>query len=225
MSLRRQQISSQDFKERSEYIRKLFCHENKALLAARDRAEKIHPEMMISPQEGKILQCLIKSIQAQKVIEIGAFTGYSALWIVQALPSSGQFWTLELQKEHSHLSELSLSEGNPSCQYQVLQGPADESLKELEKHAPFDAIFIDANKDGYIQYLDWSEKNLRKGGLIIGDNAYLFGHVYKENKPEDISVGAWTSMREFNKRLSDPKKYTSTILPTEEGMAVAIKEF
>ena len=225
MSLRRQQADSQDFKERFGYVRKLFCHENKALLAAKSRAEKIYPEMMISPQEGKILQCLIRSIQAEKVIEIGAFTGYSALWIVQALPSTGHFWTLELQKEHAHLSELSLSEGKPSCQYQVMQGPADQSLKTLEKHAPFDAIFIDANKEGYIQYLDWSEKHLRKGGLIIGDNAYLFGHVYKEDKPEDVSLEAWTSMRKFNERLSDPKKYTSVILPTAEGMAVAIKEF
>lgn len=225
MSLRRKLISPQDLKERSEYIRKLFCHEHKALLAAKNRAEKIYPEMMISPQEGKILQCLIKSLQAQKVIEIGAFTGYSALWIVQALPSNGQFWTLELQKENAHLAELSLSEGRPSCQYHVLQGPADESLKTLEKHAPFDVIFIDANKEGYIQYLDWTEKHLRKGGLIIGDNAYLFGHVYKKDKPEDVSRGAWESMRKFNKRLSDSKKYTSTILPTPEGMAIAIKEF
>ena len=225
MSSRRQQVSSQDFKERSEYVRKLFCHENKALLAAKKRAEEIHPEMMISSQEGKILQYLIKSIQAKKVIEIGAFTGYSALWIVQALPSNGQFWTLELQKDHAHLSELSLSEEQPSCQYEVIQGPADQSLKTLEKHAPFDAIFIDANKDGYFQYLDWSEKHLRQGGLIIGDNAYLFGHVYKEDKPEGVSLAAFSSMRKFNERLSDPKKYTSIILPTEEGMAVAIKEF
>ena len=225
MSLRRRQTISQDFKDRSEYVRKVFCHENKVLLTAKERAEKIHPEMSISPQEGKILQCLIKSIQAKKVIEIGAFTGYSALWIVQALSANGQFWTLELQKEHAHLAKLSLSEGKSSCQYQVLQGPADESLKELEKQAPFDAIFIDANKDGYVQYLEWSEKHLRKGGLIIGDNAYLFGHVYKENKPEGISLKAWNSMRKFNERLSDPKKYTSVILPTEEGMAIAIKEF
>ncbi len=225
MSLRRQQVSPQDFKERSEYVRKLFCHESKVLLAAKNRAEKIHPGVMISPQEGKILQCLIRSIQAKKVIEIGAFTGYSALWIVQALPSDGQFWTLELQKDHAHLSKLSLSEGQPSCQYEVMQGPADQSLKILEEHAPFDAIFIDANKDGYIQYLDWSERHLRKGGLIIGDNAYLFGHIYKEDKPSNVGLSSWNSMHKFNEKLSDAKKYTSTILPTEEGMAVAIKEF
>ena len=225
MSLRRQQTTPQDFKERSEYIKKLFCHENKALLAAKERAENIYPEMMISPQEGKILQCLIRSIQAQKVIEIGAFTGYSALWIIQALPANGQFWTLELKEEHAHLSKLSLSERKPSCQYQVIQGPASKSLKILEEHTPFDAIFIDANKDGYIQYLDWSEKHLRKGGLIIADNAYLFGHVYKKDKPADVSLEAWTSMCEFNEKLSNPKKYTSTILPTEEGMAIATKEF
>ena len=224
MSLRRKLISPQDFRERAKYVSRLFCRENKALLAAKSRAEKIYPEMMISPQEGKILQCLMRSIQAKKVIEIGAFTGYSALWIVKALPSNGQFWTLELQKEHARLSELSLSEGGPSCQYQVMQGPADESLKTLEKQAPFDAIFIDANKDGYIQYLHWAEKHLRKGGLIIGDNAYLFDCIYKKDKPEEVR-GAWESMRKFNERLSDPKKYTSTILPTPEGMAIAIKEF
>lgn len=225
MSVRRYNIGPEDFQVRSKYVKHLFCQESKALLAAKNRAEKIHPEMMISPQEGKILQCLIRSIQAEKVIEIGAFTGYSALWITQALGPTGRLWTLELQKEHAQLSQLSLSEGGPSCQYEVMQGPADQSLKLIEKHAPFDAIFIDANKEGYIRYLDWAEKHLRKGGLIIGDNAYLFGDVYKDNKPEGVSLEAWTSMRQFNKRLSDPQKYTSIILPTQEGMAVAIKEF
>ena len=225
MSARRHHIDSRDSQIKSQYIKHLFCQENKALIAAKDRAEKIHPEMMISPQEGKILQCLIRSIQAEKVVEIGAFTGYSALWITQALGPTGYLWTLELQKDHAQLSKLSLSEGQPSCQYEVIQGPADQSLKLIEKYSPFDAVFIDANKEGYIHYLDWTEIHLRKGGLVIGDNAYLFGDVYKDVKPEGVHLEAWTSMRQFNERLSDPQKYTSIILPTPEGMAVAVKEF
>ncbi len=225
MSARREQIHSKDFHARSEYVHNLFCQENQAQLNAKRRAEEIHPEMMITPQEGKILQCLIRSIQAEKVIEVGAFTGYSASWIVKALPSQGFFWTLDIQKEHADLARLSLSEMQPACHYDVIEGPALESLKKLEKYAPIDAIFIDANKDGYTQYLDWAEKYLKKGGLIIGDNAYLFGHIYKESKSTEISSEAWTSMHQFNKRLSDPQKYTSTILPTEEGLLIAFKEF
>ena len=137
MGKARQNHHSTDFHAQSGYVERLFCSEDQALLNAKDRGEHICPGRMISPQEGKILQCLVKAIQAKKVVEIGAFTGYSALWIVRALPADGFFWTLELQKKHVQLARLSLSEAHPLCRYEVLEGSAEESLKVLSKHGPF----------------------------------------------------------------------------------------
>lgn len=225
MGRARNQANAADFQARSAYVRKLFCREDQALVNARQRAEQIHPEMMISPEEGKILQCLMRSLQAKKVLEIGTFTGYSALWIAKALPLEGAFWTLELQKEHARLARLGLAERKPICRYEVLEGPAEESLKALALQGPFDAVFVDADKGGYSKYLDWVEKHLRRGGLVIGDNTFLFGHIYKESRPDDVTIKAWDAMHQFNQRLADPQKYTSVILPTGEGMTIAIKEF
>ena len=90
---------------------------------------------------------------------------------------------------------------------------------------PFDVVFIDADKGGYAKYLDWTEEHLRKGGLVIGDNTFLFGHIHKEQKPDDVTQETWDAMHAFNQRLSDREKYTAVILPTGEGMTIAIKEF
>lgn len=207
---------------KAKYLKELFNIENKSLEFAKEEANKIRPEMSISFLEGKILEVLLKMIKAKKVVEVGTFTGYSALWIARVLGENGKLWTLEHQAEHAKLAKEALSEF-PNCE--VITGNALESLNVLKNEAPFDAIFIDADKSGYMDYLRWAEEHIRKGGLIIGDNTYLFENVYLEQPDEDVGKKAWQVMREFNKTLSNTEKYTSIILPTTEGMTVSIKEF
>ena len=207
---------------KAQYLKELFCDEDANFELAKSNANKLNPDMSISFIEGKILQVLLRSIHAKKVIEVGTFTGYSALWIAKALNNEGKVWTLEQNPEHAKLAKEALSD-SPVCE--VLEGNALDSLKLLEKEAPFDAIFIDADKSGYLDYLDWASQHIRKGGLIIGDNTYLFENVYLDSPTNDISKKAWEVMRKFNKALSNPDKYTSVILPTEEGMSISIKEF
>ncbi len=207
---------------KTKYLKQLFNIENDSFNFAKKSAEKIHPEMSISFVEGKILELLLKMINAKKVIEVGTFTGYSALWIARALGSDGKLWTLEQEPEHASLAKKALS-GFNNCE--VMTGDALDSLNLLKSSAPFDAIFIDADKGGYMDYLNWASKYIRKGGLIIGDNTYLFENIYLDNPTKDVSKQAWEVMREFNKTLSDTEKYTSIILPTTEGMTVSIKEF
>ena len=86
-------------------------------------------------------------------------------------------------------------------------------------------IFIDADKISYLDYLDWAEKYVRKGGVIIGDNSFLFEAVYLEELPEGVRPQTREVMREFNRRLAEPEKYCSIMLPTKEGMTLAIKQF
>lgn len=95
----------------------------------------------------------------------------------------------------------------------------------IEKEGPFDMAFIDADKLNYLHYLDWAERNVRKGGLIIGDNTFLFDAVWKEGPVGRVRGTARHAMREFNKRLADPEKYLGILLPTEEGMTIAVKLF
>ena len=93
---------------------------------------------------------------------------------------------------------------------------------------PFDMVFIDADKINYHAYLDWAEQNIRKGGIIVADNTFLFGTVWQDSPPENrtpASPAAWKAMRGFNERLSDNSRYMGTIVPTAEGLTVAIKRF
>jgi predicted O-methyltransferase YrrM len=86
-------------------------------------------------------------------------------------------------------------------------------------------IFIDADKINYLNYLDWAEENIRPGGLIIGDNTLLFDAVFQEKLPKGIVEAARQAMRTFNQRLAEPDKYHSIMLPTKEGMTIAIKNY
>ena len=207
---------------KTQYLKKLFDIENKHFSFAKESANKIRPEMSISFLEGKILEVLLKMIKAKRVIEVGTFTGYSALWIARALGSDGKLWTLEYESEHASLAKKALSDFS-NCE--VMEGNALDSLNSLKGEGPFDAIFIDADKGGYMDYLNWANEHIRKGGLIIGDNTYLFENIYLESPTNDVTKKAWEVMRKFNKTLSDTEKYTSIILPTTEGMTVSIKEF
>lgn len=98
-----------------------------------------------------------------------------------------------------------------------------EKLNELSVKAPFDMIFIDADKSSYPKYLDWAESYIKQDGLIVADNTLLFNTVFLESPTKEVSEKSWHAMREFNDRLSDEKKYFSILIPTDEGMTVALK--
>ena len=105
----------------------------------------------------------------------------------------------------------------------LMEGDAHDMLEQLR--GEFDMVFIDADKISYLDYLDWAEKHIRKGGLIVADNTLLFGAAVHTEPPEEIAPNTWKNMRDFNQRLADTKKYFTTMIPTQEGLSVAIKLF
>ena len=96
------------------------------------------------------------------------------------------------------------------------------SLKSIETVAPFDMVFIDADKEAYLEYLDWAEKNLKTGGLLVADNTFYL-ELFMEN-PSDSSTKTIELMNEFNKRLSDTPYWKGALIPTAEGLTVGIKQ-
>mmetsp|Transcript_27533 Transcript_27533/g.44805 ORF Transcript_27533/g.44805 Transcript_27533/m.44805 type:complete len:122 (+) Transcript_27533:642-1007(+) len=112
-----------------------------------------------------------------------------------------------------------------ASQVTLLRGTALDILSDIEQYGPFDAVFIDADKANYLNYLYWAERNVRKGGLVIGDNTYYFGHIHEDTLEEERSTKGLTIMKEFNTRVADPKLYDSVLLPTGDGMTVGIKLF
>ena len=97
-------------------------------------------------------------------------------------------------------------------------GPALEKLREIEREAPFDLCFIDADKVSYPAYLEWAAENLRVGGAVLADNAFGFGEVVKKGGDEGIRA-----IREFNEELASGGRFRATMIPTEEGLALGVK--
>lgn len=206
-----------------QYIRDNFAQEDTLLREIRsDLASRGRP-INVGPDEGKILHVLLTMIQARKVVEVGTLGAYSTLWMARALPEEGHLWTCENDPAYAQLAGESIARSDCAGKITILEGNAADTLPTIESHGPFDAIFIDADKASYPAYLDWAETHIRSGGLIIGDNTFLFSAVYSEELPEGVRAKTRDAMRAFNARLADESKYTSILLPTIEGMTVAVK--
>ena len=107
-----------------------------------------------------------------------------------------------------------------------IHGPAMESLKKLEeREAPFDMVFIDADKSAYMDYLRWSNKNLKPGGLLVGDNTFSLWCCFMESRKKEQDEKALKIMKQFNKEMADSGEYISTLIPTEEGLTVGMKRY
>lgn len=205
---------------RLDYIRDLFAPENEAQIHARNSTHDANDQISIHPEEGKLLQVLMKLAGVKKAVEIGALSGYSALWIADALPPGGHLYTFEKDAARAARARENLK----CADITLVEGEALKMLPTIESKGPFDLVFIDADKLNYAHYLDWAEKNVRAGGLIVGDNTLLFDAVWRNDLPDRVRQTAREAMREFNARLADPAKYTSILLPTAEGMTIAVKK-
>ncbi|WP_231861840.1 O-methyltransferase [Neorickettsia sp. 179522] len=166
--------------------------------------------------EGAILALLIRMNRVKTVVEVGTLGGYSAICIAKAVGNDGKVYTIEKNPEYA---QIALQNFSTFPQIELFTGDAKVKLLELSSSGPFDMLFIDAEKSGYPTYLEWGETNIRAGGLIIADNTLSFG----KNNPSSNSR-AWQFMERFNTMISNPDKYDSVILPTANGLTVAIKK-
>ena len=186
-------------------------------------AERLGMHINIGAEEGKLLQMLITLHQPKTIVEIGTLAGYSTIWMARALAKDGHITTINKDPRHIALAKGFFAQSEVRDRITMLEGDAHDVLPKLVKQAPFDMIFIDADKISYNDYLDWAEVNIRKGGLIIADNTLLHGSMELDAPPADVAPTTWHTMRRFNERLADPKKYFTTMIATHEGLTIAIK--
>jgi predicted O-methyltransferase YrrM len=206
------------------YIHKTVVHEPKELEWIKERILTTDWPIHIGPEEGRLLQVLIRLGGFKKIVEIGTHAGYSTMWMAMALSSDGHIFTIERDKNRIRMArETFLHFDHYASQITLVEGPALEMLTTLENQGPFDMVFIDADKLNYLNYLNWAEKNVRVGGLIIGDNTFLSGAVYGEPTTQRISPAALEAVHNFNQQLGDQTRYTSVMLPTNEGWTMGVK--
>ncbi len=179
--------------------------------------------MSVSGSEARILQFLVRATGVKKIVEVGMLFGYSALALAKVLPDDGQIWSLEKNPVNFAIAQKFFARFDAGKKVCALSGDAADLLSDIEVEGPFDMVFIDADKAGYVKYLDWAERNVRPGGYIVGDNTFLFGAFWGETRDRQIGEKQIAVMKEFNARLADPKKYNSTLIPTVEGLTIAQK--
>lgn len=207
------------FTSRIDYIRQLFVTETPLMQQVRAAAMAENEDnISLHPEEGQLIALLCRMIDAKKIVEVGTFYGYSALWLAS---TGAQVWTLERDAARAtRAREFIGHEHN----IHLIEGDARKSLTDLAAQAPFDVVFIDADKLNYTHYLDWAERHVRSGGLIIGDNTFLFDAVWMDGDIERVRETARLAMRDFNRRLSDNTRYDSIMLSTDQGLTIARKK-
>ena len=173
------------------------------------------PEMMVGHLEGAFLASLVRFGGVKRVLEIGSFTGYSALAMAESLPPSGRVLTLELDPEHGRLSREGWKRSRHGKKIRQVMGHALSTLP-LQK-GPFDFCFIDADKQNYQAYFDLCLPLLRKGGLIAVDNTLWSGEVLKPRSPEALALAR------FNRSLKKDRRVDPVLLPLRDGISLAFK--
>ncbi len=208
-----------------KYIQQLYESQDQGLGSVLERLESSgRLGINVGVVEVQLIKILFRLYQPKKIVECGTLFGYSAIQMLKALPKDAHIFTIERDLVAAKEALLSFQELKVSTQISLLAGEVDDQLKKLSQDSPFDAVFIDHNKAGYISVLEWAEKNIRKGGLIIADNTLLWGEV-AGGAVNRASKKQLEVMRDFNLRLSDVEKYTSILVPTSEGLSIAVKEF
>lgn len=208
-----------------DFVTKTIGREDDVLRAIREETPKRGlPEISIGPDEGRLLHFLASACGARRIVEVGTLAGYSACWLARALPADGSLHTVEYDPKHAAVARENVARAGLSARITVHEGPGSSVLPALEKHGPFDLCFIDADKAGYPAYARWAAKNLRSGGLVVCDNAYLFGHLHEELPKSSERAPQAAAMRECLRLLADESLFSScAMIPTGEGMAVAVR--
>ncbi len=200
-----------------------------AAIAAADAAGL--PPIAITPNQGKLLELIARIHNAQSILELGTLGGYSTIWLARALPEGGRLVTLERDPGYAELAQTNIANAGLADVVDIRVGPALETLPELHEQVagPFDLIFIDADKQNYPGYLEWSLKLSRVGTLIIGDNVVRSGAIV-DPAAEDPSFGdggVAAGVRRFYEMLAAEPRVTATAIQTvgakgHDGFAVAL---
>ncbi len=207
------------------YIESLFGGNDAALAANLADAEAAGlPLINVSANQGRLLYLLAKIARAERILEIGTLGGYSTTWLARALPASGVVVSLEVNPSHAAVARRNLERAATPARVEVKVGPAADALRSMaaSREAPFDFVFIDADKPGYVRYLELVLPLSRPGTVIVADNVIRDGLVMAATPPDDNAMGA----RAFNAAVAAHPLLESIIVPlvrhTIDGMSISV---
>lgn len=170
--------------------------------------------MMVGRLEGRFLKMMVAAVGAQRVLEIGTFTGYSALSMAEALPPGGQLITCELSESHAEMAQSFIDRSPFAAMIEIRVGPALDTLRSLE--GEFGFVFIDADKASYLAYYEAVLPLLSARGLIAVDNVLWSGAVLDQSDTSASTV----ALREFNERVTHDERVDCVMVPIRDGVTL-----
>jgi len=175
--------------------------------------------MQVAPEQGLLLTLLTRMIGAQRAVEIGTFTGYSALCIARGLPPGGNLVCCDVSEEWTAIAREAWAEAGVEDRIDLRIAPAAETLRALPPDPVLDLVFVDADKGGYATYLDEVVPRLRPGGLLLLDNTLWGGRVLDpaDDTPDTVAI------RAVNERVAGDPLLTAVLLPVADGLTLALK--
>lgn len=199
-----------------------FSSPDDALLAdIQSHTKKMHPHahLMSSPLQGKLLSFLSNMIAPRYVLELGTFTGYSALCLASGLSEDGELHTIECREEDARRAEENFSKSFRNKQIHLHLGNAADWIKKL--NMPWDLIFMDADKTAYIDYYELLIPKMKPGAWLIADNVLFHGQVVQE----PIKGKNAKSIHAFNERVANDTRTEQVLLPIRDGLMIIKKCF
>lgn len=204
-------MNQQRWTEVDNYLTEQLVPQDDALLAALENNQAAGlPAIDVAPNQGKLLNLLAKMTGAKRILEIGTLGGYSTLWLARALPEGGKVITLEYEPRHAEIAAQNIRRAGLEHKVTLRVGAALDTLPTLADAAPFDMIFIDADKRNNPAYLEWAIRYSRQGTLIIGDNVVRNGHV------ADGDTSDWNiqGIRDFLTMMGSDPRLDATAIQT-----------
>jgi caffeoyl-CoA O-methyltransferase len=177
-----------------------------------------HPQMLSGPMQGQVLKQIASLIQAKRILEVGMFTGYSALCFAEGMVEGGTITTMDLNPQAISVARKYFERSPYAKQITIVEGPALESLKAIDPNPPFDLVFIDADKGNYLNYYQAVLPMVRKGGVILVDNVLWSGRVLNPESDMDKAIVA------FNSYVKSDNRVSKVMLPIRDGIFVLQKQ-
>lgn len=185
-----------------------------AALAKDTQASTDAPGMMVGTLEGRLLSTLVAMLAPQRVLELGTFTGYSALSMAESLPPGGRVVTCDISEKHVAIARRHIANSPYADRIEIKVGPALESIEALE--GPFDFVFIDADKANYLAYYEAVLPKLAPDGVIAADNVLWSGRPLDDSD----TTAATQAIREFNDRVVNDDRVEVVMLTVRDGLSL-----
>jgi len=205
------------------YLLEVSLRETPLLRRLREETARLpNANWQIAPEQGQFMALLVRIAGARRVLEIGTYTGYSALCMAAALPEDGELLSLDISAEYTDIARRYWQEAGLDGRIALRLAPALESLQALEREGQggrFDLVFVDADKTGYPAYLEHALRLLRPGGLVLFDNTLWGGRVL-EAAPESPDTRA---VQALNRALRDDPQIELSLLPLGDGLSICRK--